>query len=89
MDSIKYVLGPGEVPVFEDTIEEQEFARPDDYSPVKLLNECLENLSDAIRMPRNQPIRTQVPCLKECLTDEKSNVIQKTEEACLLVCEVI
>ena len=74
---------------FEDTIEEQEFARPDDHSPVKLLNECLGNLSDAIRKPRNEPIRTQVPCLKECPTDEKSNVIQKTEEACLLVCEVI
>ena len=74
---------------FEDTIEEQEFARPDDHSPVKLLDECLGNLSDAIRKPRNEPIRTQVPCLKECPTDEKSNVIQKTEEACLLVCEVI
>ena len=39
--------------------------------------------------PTYEPIRTQISCLKECSTSEKSNVIQKTEQACLLVCEVI
>ena len=32
---------------FEDTMEEQEFVRLDDHSPVEILNECLGNLSDA------------------------------------------
>ena len=54
---------------FENTIEEQEFARPDDHSLVKLLDECLGNLSDAIRKPKNELIRTQVSCLKECPID--------------------
>ena len=29
---------------FEDTMEEQEFVRLDDHSPVEILNECLGNL---------------------------------------------
>ena len=74
---------------FEDTMEEQEIVRLDDHSPVEILNECLGNLSDAIGKPTYEPIRTQISCLKECTTSEKSNVIQQTEQACLLVCEVI
>ena len=74
---------------FEDTIEGQEFAQLDDHSPLEILNECLENLSDAIGKPKYEPMHTQVSCLKECSTNEKSNVIQKTEQACLHVCEAI
>ena len=63
---------------FEDTMEEQEFVRLDDHSPVVILNECLGNLSDAIGKPTYEPIQTQISCLKECTTSEKSNAIQKT-----------
>lgn len=72
---------------FEDTIDEQEFARRDDYKAVQILNECLGNLSDAIGKPRIEPL--QVTCLDECSTSEKSNVIQKTEQTCHLICEII
>ena len=50
----------------DDTIDEQELGQPDEYSPVKVLDNCLGNLSDAIGKPRIEPLQDQVESLAEC-----------------------
>ena len=67
----------------------QELGQPDEYSPVKILDNCLGNLSDVIRKPRIEPLQVQVESLGECKKIERLNIIKKTEQACHLICEVI
>ena len=57
--------------------------------PVQVFNSCMDSLSDAVRKPRIDPLQSQVACWENCSNADRSAVIQKAEEACQLVCNVM
>ena len=71
----------------DDTVDEQELGQPDEYSPVKILDNCLVKLSDVFGKPRIEPLQVQVESLGECKKIERLNIIKKTEQACHLICD--
>jgi len=56
---------------------------------VQVFNACISNLADAIRKPRIDPLELQVACWEECSNAERSAVVQKTEEVCQLISDVV
>ncbi|KAL9962229.1 hypothetical protein ACROYT_G031311 [Oculina patagonica] len=60
-----------------------------DEGTVQVFNACIDSLADAIKKPRIDPLESQVTCWEHCSSMEKSDVVQKAEEACHLICDVI
>ena len=57
--------------------------------PVQVFNSCMDSLSDAVRKPKIDPLQSQVACWENCSNADRSAVIQKVEETCQLVCNVM
>ena len=60
-----------------------------DDRTVKVFNACIDNLVNAIKMPRIDPLESQVACWENCSNAEKSAVVHKAEKACQLICDII
>lgn len=58
-------------------------------SPVRVFNACVDRLADTINKPRIEPLDSQVTFFENCSKAERSAVVQKAEQACQLMCDVI
>ena len=72
-------------------MEVQEFGSTQENvgGPVQVFNAYINNLADAIRKPRIDPLESQVACWEGCTNAERSAVVQKTEKVCQLICDVV
>ena len=58
-------------------------------NPVQVFKKCIESLANAIRKPRIDPLDSQVDCWGKCSNAERVEAVQKADEVCQLMCDVI
>ena len=58
-------------------------------NPVQVFNKCIDSLANAIRQPRIDPLDSQVDCWEKCSNAERVEAVQKADEVCQLMCDVI
>ena len=82
---------PSALLAFDDSMEMDEFGLTEENNggPVQVFNSCIDSLADAARKPKIDPLESQVACWESCPKAERSAVVQKTEQVCQLLCDVI
>ena len=80
---------PSALLAFDDSMQEFGLTLENVQGPVQVFNSCMDSLANAVGKPRIDPLQSQVACWENCSNADRSAAIQKAEEACQLMCDVI